>query len=116
MKTRTPWRPLLRNELGFDHLPIVPWTMVWVYCLVNWFLAGSGPLVMVMNLCHGDIAVFFSSFGDVIFPLSCLWLFIVLMWIGTKTVPGAVALPSHEFYFTRAIARRSLFRARMMVL
>jgi hypothetical protein len=71
---------------------------------------------MLTNLCHGDIAVFFSSFGDACFPLLMLWLFVVLMWIGAKTVPGVAAMPSNEFYFTRAIARRSLFRARMIVL
>jgi len=116
MKTRTPWRPLLRNELLLDHFPIIPWIAGGGYCLVTWFLAGWAPLAMMTNLCHGDIAVFFSSFGDFIFPFACLWLFVLLMWIGAKTVPCIMAMPSNEFYFTRAIARRSLFRARMIVL
>jgi len=116
MKTRTPWRPLLRNELLLDHFPIIPWIAGAGYCLAAGFLAGWAPLAMLTNLCHDDIAVFFSSFGDAFFPFTCLWLFVVLMWIGAKTGPGVMAMPSNEFYFTRAIARRSLFRARMIVL
>jgi hypothetical protein len=116
MKTRTPWRPLLRNELLVDHIPMVPWILGGAYCLGNWFLAGWAPLAMLTNLCQGDIAAFFSSFGNVCFPFLFLWLFIVLMWIGTKTVPGVVPMATYEFYFTRAIARRSFYRARMMVL
>jgi hypothetical protein len=112
----TPWWPLVRNELRFDHFPIVPWLLGWAYCLAIWFGLGWLPWQMMTKNCGGDIALFFSSSGEVLFVLASFWLFIALMLAGTTTVPGVVRSETYEFYFTRAIARRSLFRAKTMVL
>jgi hypothetical protein len=116
MKTRTPWWPLLRNELLLDHFPIIPLFLGGAYCLAIWFLSSWGLLHTLTNGCRGDIALFFSLVGDFIFPVSCGWLFVALMLTGIITVPGFSRLETYEFYFTRAIARRSLFRAKTMVL
>jgi hypothetical protein len=71
---------------------------------------------MVTKICGGDIVFFFNSSGDLLIALAVFWLFFALMLAGTSTVPGAVRLETYEFYFTRAIARRSLLRAKTMVL
>ena len=116
MKTRTPWWPLLRSELLLDHFPMVPLVLGGVYCLAVWFVSGWSLLHTLTHGCRGDIALFFNLVGDFIFPVSCGWLFIALMLTGIITVPGFSRLETYEFYFTRAIARRSLFRVKMTVL
>jgi hypothetical protein len=116
MKTRTPWWPLLRNELLFDRFPIVPWVLGGAYCLVASFAFGWIALMAVTRICGGDIVVFFNSSGEIIVALALFWLFFALILAGMSTVPGTVRWETYEFYFTRAIARRSLFRAKTMVL
>jgi hypothetical protein len=77
---------------------------------------GCAPMAMIMRACHSDLGAFFSSFGSVVFPCVLLWLLFVLMWIGSIAVPCILPLVTYEFYFTRAIARRTLYRVRMIFL
>ncbi|MGD0410102.1 MAG: hypothetical protein ABSC18_00230 [Verrucomicrobiota bacterium] len=116
MKTRAPFWPLLRNELLFDHFPRVPLALAVFYCLAVWYVIGCGLLLLLTRGCQGDIALFFSSIQDAFVPICCGWLFNALMLTGIITIPGFGRSETYEFYFTRAIARRGLFRAKTMVL
>jgi hypothetical protein len=116
MKTRTPWWPLLRNELLLDHFPRVPLAVGVFYCLAVWYVIGCGLLLLLTHGCQGDVALFFSSIQDAFVPICCGWLLNALMLTGIMTIPGFGRPETYEFYFTRAIARRSLFRAKTVVL
>jgi hypothetical protein len=116
MKTRTPWWPLLRNEMLAGHFPIVPLILIWGYFLWICFITSLLLLRTLTVGCRGDIALFFSSVEDVAFPAFNVWLFVTLILTAIITVPGASRPESYEFYFTRAISRRSLFRAKTAVL
>ena len=116
MKTRSPWWPLLRNEMLAGHFPIVPLILFWGYLLWICFMISAFLLRILIVGFRGDIALFFSSVGDVAFPAFTVWLFVTLLLTAIITVPGANRPESYEFYFTRAISRRSLFRAKTAVL
>ena len=116
MKTRTPWWPLLRNELLLDQFPRVPLAAGVLYCLTVWYVIGCGLLLLLTHGCQGDVALFFNSIQDAFVPICCGWLLNALMLTGIMTIPGFGRSETYEFYFTRAIARRSLFRAKTMVL
>ena len=87
-----------------------------LYCLTVWYVIGCGLLLLLTHGCQGDVALFFNSIQDAFVPICCGWLLNALMLTGIMTIPGFGRSETYEFYFTRAIARRSLFRAKTMVL
>lgn len=119
MNARTPYWPLLRNELGMDHCPKILWALNFGVCLLGWLLASSVPLLLLVKSSGGNLWTFFAAFGDLAgFGLIC-WLAVAGALFAFAFLPE-ISNPSQnvrafEFMFTRAIDRRRLFRTRVAV-
>jgi hypothetical protein len=124
MKTKTPFWPLLKNELSLGRSggpgPVA--SMLLVY----WLCAGAVPLLLLFgdNASRGNIALLFQA--GFLSILAFPFLGGLSLWITYATVPSfcdllspAGAIPgvlenlgAFEFLFTRAVDRGMLFRAR----
>jgi hypothetical protein len=130
MKTaRTPIWPLVRIELGIGVTPPIIQFLAVGYIVFVWILLSVFPLLVLMRLCKGNLAEFFTSFGDMLSAVPLWWLMIAAFLNGrifpvlagsyspfsAETPAGSLISLSHEFVLSRAIDRRTLFRVRQGV-
>ncbi len=131
MKTaRTPIWPLVRIELRIGVTPpmlLFPWasdslSFVWIFF-------GVLPLTVLTRLCRGNIAEFFTLFGNLLCLFPAWWLMLAVVLngrifpelvqayspIASDSPGGGLLSPSHEYLFSRGIDRRTLFRVRQGV-
>lgn len=120
MNARTPYWPLFRNELGFDHCPKITWALAFSLNLALWFGASSFPLVILFKVSEGDLGTFFAAFGDLTGFVMIWWLAMTGWFFAFALFPGisnpVQSIRAFEFMFTRAIDRRRLFRARAVLI
>jgi hypothetical protein len=116
MKTHTPCWPLFRNELCLDHFAFGPWLLVVSLALGVWLLGGAIPLLLLFKGAEGNLATFFTAFGDLAGFAFVWWLAITGAMFAFATLPGlsnpVQGVQAFEFMFTRAVDRRRLFRVR----
>jgi hypothetical protein len=120
MNARTPYWPLFRNELGVDHYPAIPWVLGLGFYLVMWLLASFLPLFILFKTSDGNLATFFTVFGDM-FGFAGFWWLAMTGWLFAFALFPGISNPiqsvrAFEFMFTRAIDRRRLFRTRAAVI
>lgn len=120
MNERTPCWPLFRNELCLDHYPKIPWTLSLGFFLAVWLMASFMPSVILFKACEGNLAIFFTAFGD-LFGFALVWWLAMAGWLFAFALLPGISNPvqsvrAFEFMFTRAIDRRRLFRMRAAVI
>jgi len=120
MNARTPYWPLFRNELGFDHCPIITWVLAFSLNLALWFGASSAPLLILFKASEGNLGTFFAAFGDLTGFVMIWWLAMTGWFFAFALFPGisnpVQSIRAFEFMFTRAIDRRRLFRTRAVLI
>jgi len=120
MNAQTPYWPLFRNELALDHYPRIGWSLAAGSYFAVWCLAGSLPVVILIQACEGNLATYFAAFGD-LFGFALVWWLGMAGWLfAFAMLPGisnpVQAVRAFEFMFTRAIDRRRLFRCRILLI
>ena len=120
MNARTPYWPLFRNELGFDHCPKITWALAFSLNLALWFGASSAPLLILFKASEGNLGTFFAAFGELTGFVMIWWLAMTGWFFAFALFPG-ISNPiqnirAFEFMFTRAMDRRRLFRTRAVVI
>ena len=120
MNVRTPYWPLFRNELGFDHGPKVAWALGAGVSLAGWLVGSSVPLLLLFKASEGNLGTFFAAFED-LFGFALVWWLAITGWMFAFALFPGISNPiqsvrAFEFMFTRAIDRRRLFRIRAAVI
>jgi len=120
MNARTPYWPLFRNELGFDHCPIITWALALGLNLALWLAGSCVPLLLLFKASEGNLGVFFAAFGELTGFALAWWLAVTGWMFAFALFPGisnpGKSVRASEFLFTRAIDRRRLFRTRAAVI
>jgi len=120
MNARTPYWPLFRNELGWDHCPIITWALAFGLNLALWLGASFVPLLLLIKVSEGNLGTFFSAFGDLT-GFALVWWLAMTGWFFAFALFTGISNPvqsfrASEFMFTRAIDRRRLFRTRAVAI
>ena len=124
---RSSFWPLLRLDLGIGLFPPLLLAFVFGYFLVCWVGMSALPVALLVRGCKGNIAAFFTAFGELLSSVPLWWLFIAGLLFFRTLYPALAEVSSppdpqasnaeasflaHEFLFSRAIDRRTIFRAR----
>jgi hypothetical protein len=120
VNSRTPYWPLFRNELGWDHYLSIPWVLALGLCLALWLAISFAPLLLLSKMSRGDLGFFFSTFGELT-GFAMIWWLALNGWLFAFALLPGISSPlqgvrAFEFMFTRAIDRRRLFRTRAAVI
>ncbi|MEO8426617.1 MAG: hypothetical protein ABI651_05840 [Verrucomicrobiota bacterium] len=120
MNARTPFWPLLRNDLGIGHYPGIPWALGLGFYLTLWLVTSFVPLLLLFKASEGDLGIFFTAFGNLV-GFAFVWWMAMTSWLFAFALFPGISNPiqsvrAFEFMFTRAIDRRRLFRTRAAVI
>jgi hypothetical protein len=123
MNSQTPFWPLVRNELGIDRYSKPALAVGLSYYAVCCWAVGKFPLEILFEdkSLKGDPALLFVVYGDVFLPwMTVLWLTAAAITFGGVLIPWKSGEPANpgtfEFLLTRAIDRRTLYRAKASVI
>jgi hypothetical protein len=123
MNARTPFWPLVRNELGIDRYSKPALAVGLSYYAVCCWAVGRFPLEILLEdkSLRGEPGLLFLIYGNIFLPwMTVLWLTAAAITFGGVLIPwksGEAANPrAFEFLLTRAIDRRRLYRAKVSVI
>jgi hypothetical protein len=114
MNARTPFWPLVRSELGIGSYSTLLDFMGLIYCFTGWGVMGTFPMFALLNISLGYPA---QQVATVDIWLTFVWLALAGILFGNALIPqksGAMTrIKAFEYFFTRAVDRKKLYRAKI---